>query len=53
MKYVSTRGHAANQAFTDILLEGLGTDGGLMVPELWPRITKPKLQAMRDLADAE
>lgn len=50
MKYVSTRGHAASQAFTDILLEGLAPDGGLMVPELWPRITKPKLQAMRDLA---
>jgi threonine synthase len=50
LKYVSTRGHAANQAFTDILLEGLGTDGGLMVPELWPRITRPKLAAMRDLA---
>ena len=50
MKYVSTRGHAANQGFTDILLEGLGSDGGLMVPELWPRVTKPKLAAMRDLA---
>ena len=50
MKYVSTRGHSANQGFTDILLEGLGSDGGLMVPELWPRITRPKLDAMRDLA---
>ncbi len=49
MKYVSTRGHSANQGFTDILLEGLGSDGGLMVPELWPRVTKPKLAAMRDL----
>ena len=50
MKYVSTRGHAASQSFTDILLEGLGPDGGLMVPEQWPRITRPKLDAMRDLA---
>ncbi|MEO5676991.1 MAG: threonine synthase [Usitatibacter sp.] len=50
MKYVSTRGHSASQTFTDILLEGLGPDGGLMVPELWPRITRPKLDAMRDLA---
>jgi threonine synthase len=49
MKYVSTRGHAAGQSFTDILLEGLGPDGGLMVPEQWPRITRPKLAAMRDL----
>ena len=50
MKYVSTRGHSAAQSFTDILLEGLGADGGLMVPEQWPRITRHKLDAMRDLA---
>ena len=50
MKYVSTRGHSSSQTFTDILLEGLGPDGGLMVPEQWPRITRPKLDAMRDLA---
>ena len=49
MKYVSTRGHAASQSFTDILLEGLAPDGGLMVPEQWPRIMPVKLQAMRDL----
>ncbi len=50
MKYVSTRGHAASRGFTDILLEGLAPDGGLMVPEQWPRIMPVKLQAMRDLA---
>jgi threonine synthase len=49
LKYISTRGHAASQSFTDILLEGLAPDGGLMVPEQWPRITRPKLDAMRDL----
>jgi len=49
VKYVSTRGHAASQSFTDILLEGLGADGGLMVPEDWPRIMPAKLAAMRDL----
>ena len=50
MKYVSTRGHSATRSFTDILLEGLAPDGGLMVPEQWPRIMPVKLQAMRDLA---
>src|SRR5206468_8900982 len=49
LKYVSTRGHAAAQSFTDILLEGLAPDGGLMVPEQWPRIMRAKLDAMRDL----
>jgi threonine synthase len=50
VKYVSTRGHSAERSFTDILLEGLASDGGLMVPEQWPRLTRPKLDAMRDLA---
>jgi threonine synthase len=50
LKYVSTRGHSAGQTFTEILLEGLGPDGGLMVPEQWPRIMRVKLDAMRDLA---
>ena len=49
MKYLSTRGQEARHSFTDILLEGLAPDGGLMVPEQWPRIMPAKLQAMRDL----
>ena len=53
MKYVSTRGHSAAQSFTDILLEGLAPDGGLMVPEQWPRIMRVKLDAMRDLSYPE
>src|SRR5665213_2846730 len=50
MKYVSTRGDAASRSFTEILLEGMAPDGGLMVPEQWPRLTRPKLDALRDLA---
>ena len=37
MRYVSTRGGAAPQRFTAILLEGLAPDGGLYVPESLPR----------------
>ena len=37
MRYVSTRGGAGPQRFTDILLEGLAPDGGLFVPERYPR----------------
>lgn len=36
MRYVSTRGGAAPQRFSDILLEGLAPDGGLYVPEAYP-----------------
>jgi threonine synthase len=37
VRYVSTRGGAQPQKFTDILLEGLASDGGLYVPESLPR----------------
>jgi len=35
--YVSTRGGGKPQRFSDILLEGLAADGGLYVPERFPR----------------
>jgi threonine synthase len=38
MRYVSTRGQAAELGFTEALLEGLATDGGLYVPALWPSL---------------
>jgi threonine synthase len=37
MRYVSTRGGAQPQRFSDILLEGLAPDGGLYVPESFPQ----------------
>ncbi|MCC6209818.1 MAG: hypothetical protein IT513_02125, partial [Burkholderiales bacterium] len=37
MRYVSTRGEAPAQRFSKILLEGLAPDGGLYVPEEFPR----------------
>ena len=36
MRYVSTRGRAAELSFTEALLAGLATDGGLYVPAEWP-----------------
>ena len=36
MRYVSTRGRAAEMGFCDALLAGLATDGGLYVPQTWP-----------------
>ncbi|MFN3401547.1 MAG: hypothetical protein ACK4Z4_14510, partial [Ferrovibrio sp.] len=40
MKYVSTRGNAAPQAFCDILLGGLAPDGGLYLPERYPQVSQ-------------
>ena len=38
MLYVSTRGNSAPRRFSDILLEGLAPDGGLYVPESFPKV---------------
>ncbi len=51
MRYVSTRGAFADapQPFCAILLEGLAPDGGLAVPQAYPRFTKAELDALRPL----
>ncbi|MFM2078522.1 MAG: threonine synthase [Actinomycetota bacterium] len=38
VRYVSTRGGAPELGFTDALLAGLATDGGLYVPAEWPAL---------------
>ena len=40
MRYVSTRGQAPELGFADVLLAGLASDGGLYVPESWPKLHK-------------
>ena len=42
MRYVSTRGEAAELEFEDVLLEGLARDGGLYVPDAWPQLSEAK-----------
>ncbi len=49
MKYQSTRGNAPTQTFTQILLGGLARDGGLYVPESYPRFSAAELAAMRGM----
>ena len=44
MRYVSTRGDAPARSFSDILLEGLAPDGGLYLPEEFPRIDLKSLR---------
>ncbi len=39
MRYVSTRGEAPPLGFIDVTLAGLARDGGLYVPESWPRLS--------------
>ncbi|MFM7569651.1 MAG: hypothetical protein ACKO8O_13275, partial [Betaproteobacteria bacterium] len=37
MNYLSTRGGLAPARFSEVLLGGLAPDGGLVVPEQYPR----------------
>jgi threonine synthase len=38
LRYISTRGQASASGFSDILLAGLATDGGLYLPQAWPSV---------------
>ncbi len=49
MKYVSTRGSAPILGFDDVVLAGLARDGGLYVPQFWPRLSDENLRAMAQL----
>ena len=53
MLYISTRGGMAPQTFTQILLGGLCPDGGLAMPESYPRVSPAELAAWRKLSYAE
>jgi threonine synthase len=53
MRYISTRGQSAPQAFCDILLGGLASDGGLYLPESYPQVTRAELDAWRELPYAD
>lgn len=53
MKYISTRGKAAAKSFSDILLEGLASDGGLAMPEQIPQVSSEQLASWRTLSYPE
>ena len=50
MKYISTRGNAPTLDFEGATLAGLASDGGLYVPENWPRFSPEQIAAMRGLS---
>ena len=47
MKYISTRGDRTPRSFSEILLEGLAPDGGLYLPESYPRVDDATLARWR------
>ncbi len=40
MRHISTRGEAPALGFAEVMLAGLARDGGLYVPEAWPRLER-------------
>ncbi len=53
MRYVSTRGAAPVLDFRGATLAGLASDGGLYVPEVWPRLSRDEIAALAGLSYAE
>ncbi|KQW80147.1 threonine synthase [Devosia sp. Root413D1] len=53
MQFVSTRGGAVVPGFSDAVLAGLASDGGLYVPEHWPQITPSEIAAYANRPYAE
>jgi threonine synthase len=53
MRYVSTRGAAPALDFEQVTLAGLASDGGLYVPEAWPRWSADDIAALVGLSYPE
>lgn len=53
MKYVSTRGEAPSLSFSDVLLAGLASDGGLYVPEELPSFSQDEIASWAGLSYQE
>lgn len=53
MQYVSTRGAAPKLGFEEAMLAGLALDGGLYVPETWPRMTEAEIADLAGLSYEE
>ncbi len=53
MDYISTRGEAPTLGFDDVLLAALARDGGLYVPETWPKLKPDAIAALAGRPFAE
>ena len=53
MRYVSTRGQSPAIGFWDAVLAGLAPDGGLYIPEAWPRFLPEEIAAFAGKPYAE
>ncbi|MFO7813052.1 MAG: threonine synthase [Pelovirga sp.] len=49
MKYCSTRGQVRDLSFSDAVMMGLASDGGLLLPQKIPRLSEQQLQSLSRL----
>lgn len=49
MRYISTRGNMSPKTFSEVVLSGLSSDGGLAIPESYPKIIESELEEWRNL----
>jgi len=54
VRFISTRGEAPPLSFEGALLAAMASDGGLLMPESWPRLSPPEISSLAglDYADA-
>ena len=48
MNYISTRGEKKKLNFSDILLLGLARDGGLYIPQKWPKFSAKEIKRLKN-----
>jgi threonine synthase len=53
LKFISTRGEAPSLTFEGALLAALARDGGLFVPEAWPKLSPAEIADLADLDYAD
>lgn len=53
IKYISTRGDADELLFKDVIFEGLASDGGLYLPEYWPKINQTIIDSFASMSYQE
>ena len=53
MQYISTRGSAPALDFEDVTLAGLANDGGLYLPQEWPRLSRDEIRGLAGLSYPE
>ena len=53
MRYISTRGGISPIQFKDAVMMGLASDGGLLLPQSYPTVTREQLESWRALSYPE